>query len=305
MRRPSLPSVHEEPEVVQGLEVSNTESEDPSNHRQEHRIEPTPHACSTSGQSGRCPSGPLKQDIEPRQCVEQELLRQPQSHAAPVAKRLIHIAINATITTTAKFITDQQYTFTPPLADLVTKAHEAADAVCQYLSEQPTSHRPHCTLCNRNFYNLESIEAAYIMHIIQGLQQAQPQCSLVLLHDGLLVSPLPTQSTLARLHDEALHLVGLPSDDTPFLLTTNHGDTYTQIVRQLPPTTPHIVQALHSAIAAVNLAHLYTTSSSGPTNAWPQCYATPPQQLPRSMHTLAAQQGGKAEKHDTHDTQAA
>ena len=37
-----------------------------------------------------------------RHIIEQELLRQrPQAHAAPVAKRLLHIAINATITTAA------------------------------------------------------------------------------------------------------------------------------------------------------------------------------------------------------------
>ena len=201
---------------------------------------------------------PVLQPVEQaRQQVEQELLRQrPQTHAAPVAKRLLHIAINAKVTTTAKFITDQQYTFTPPLAEVVTKAHQAANLVCRHLSEQPTSHRLSCTVRNRNFYHLESIEAAYITHIIQGLQQVQPQCSLVLLHDGLSVSPLPTQSTLARLHDEALQLPGLERDDTPFLLITNHSDSYTQLVRQLPHTTPHMVQALHSAIAAVNLAHL-------------------------------------------------
>ena len=48
------------------------------------------------------------------QHVEHELLHQwPQSHAAPVAKRLLHIAINASVTITAKFVTDSQYTFTP------------------------------------------------------------------------------------------------------------------------------------------------------------------------------------------------
>ena len=56
-----LPSVHEEPETrgspgPRGQQVSNTESEDPSNHRQEakeHRIEPTSPASSISGKSCR------------------------------------------------------------------------------------------------------------------------------------------------------------------------------------------------------------------------------------------------------------
>ena len=81
----------------------------------------------------------------------------------------------------------------------------------------------------------------------------------MLLHDGLLVSPLPTQSTLARLHNEALHLVGLRSDDTSFLRITSLVDTYTQTIRQLPPTSSHDTQALHVAIAAVNLEHLRQT----------------------------------------------
>ena len=109
------------------------------------------------------------------QQAEHELLRQrPQLHAAPVAKRLTHIAINASVTTTAKFVTDSQYTFTPPLAKLSTDIHQAANAVCHHLSKQPQTHRSDYTVRNRNFYHLESVEATYMIHIIQGLQQAQP-----------------------------------------------------------------------------------------------------------------------------------
>ena len=67
------------------------------------------------------------------------------------------------------------------------------------------------------------------MHIIQGLQQAQPQCSIVLLHDGLLVSMLPPSRRLQG-HEEALRLAGLQADDTPFLLLTNHCDSYNQLI---------------------------------------------------------------------------
>ena len=49
---------------------------------------------------------PTLQPIEQaRQQIEQEKLRQrPQSHVAPTAKRLIHIAMNASVTTTANYI---------------------------------------------------------------------------------------------------------------------------------------------------------------------------------------------------------
>ena len=206
-----------------------------------------------------CSTLPALPTIEQaRQQAEHELLRQrPQSHAAPVAKRLIHIAINASVTTTAKFVTDSQYTFTPPLAKLSTDIHQAANAVCHHLSKQPQTHRSDYTVRNRNFYHLESVEATYMIHIIQGLQQAQPQCSIVLLHDGLLVSLLPSQSTLARLHEEALRCAGLQTDDTPFLLLTNHRDSYNQLIQQLSPSNSRTLQALSTAIAAVNLSHLH------------------------------------------------
>ena len=95
-----------------------------------------------------------------------------------------------------------------------------------------------------------------ISHIIDGLQQAQPRSSIVLLHDGLLVSPLPSQSTLARLNEESLSLAGLRNDDYPFLRITNLQDLYTQIVRQLPPITEQDLESLRAAIATVNLTHL-------------------------------------------------
>ena len=84
----------------------------------------------------------------------------------------------------------------------------------------------------------------------------QPKGPLVLLHDGLLVAPIPTQSTLARLHQEALVLLGLQPDDTPFLQVTSHKSTYAQLGQQLPPCTPPMQRALHAAVAAVNLVHL-------------------------------------------------
>ena len=141
-------------------------------------------------------------------------------------------------------------------AKLSTDIHQAANAVCHHLSK-PQTYRSDKTVRNRNFYHLESVEATYMIHIIQGLQQAQPQCSIVLLHDGLLVSLLPSQSTLARLHEEALRCAGLQTGDTPFLLLTNHRDSNNQLIQQLPPSNSRTLQALSTAIAAVNLLHLH------------------------------------------------
>ena len=73
-----------------------------------------------------------------RQQAEHELLRQgPQSHAAPIAKRLIHIAINASVTTTAKFVTDSQCTLHHRWPKLSTDIHQATNAVCHHLGKQP------------------------------------------------------------------------------------------------------------------------------------------------------------------------
>ena len=200
---------------------------------------------------------PIPDVEQARHIIEQELLRQrPQGHATPVAKRLLHIAINATITTAAKYITEQHYTYTQPISALIAIVHQVATLVCKYLQDNPTTHRLHSTARNSHFFHLEGIEATYISHIIDGLQQAQPRSSIVLLHDGLLVSPLPSQSTLARLNEESLSLAGLRNDDYPFLRITNLQDLYTQIVRQLPPITEQDLESLRAAIATVNLTHL-------------------------------------------------
>ena len=200
---------------------------------------------------------PIPDVEQARHIIEQELLRQrPQGHAAPVAKRLLHIAINATITTAAKYITEQHYTYTQPISALIAIVHQVATLVCKYLQDNPTTHRLHSTARNSHFFHLEGIEATYISHIIDGLQQAQPRSSIVLLHDGLLVSPLPSQSTLARLNEESLCLAGLRNDDYPFLRITNLQDLYTQIVRQLPPIIEQDLESLRAAIATVNLTHL-------------------------------------------------
>ena len=138
--------------------------------------------------------------------------------------------MNASITTTANYITDQQYTYTPRLADLVNKVHQVAEAVCRCLNEQPTSRRLQCTSRNRNFYHLK-IEADYVTHIIQGLQQANPQSSLVLLHNGLLV--LPLHAAIAAVNLE--HLRQMPA--VPRTL----GRTTTP-----PPTTAATLHAYFS-----------------------------------------------------------
>ena len=85
-------------------------------------IRRTALTLATTEDAERPPSIP---DVEQaRHIIEQELLRQrPQGHAAPVAKRLLHIAINATITTAAKYITEQHYTYTQPISALIAIVH--------------------------------------------------------------------------------------------------------------------------------------------------------------------------------------
>ena len=70
-------------------------------------------------------------------------------------------------------------------------------------------------------------------------------------------SPAPLPVTLAKLHEEALRCAGLQTDDTPFLLLTNHRDSYNQLIQQLPPSNSRTLQALSTATAAVNLSHLH------------------------------------------------
>ena len=54
-----------------------------------------------------------------RQQLQQELLQQRHhNNAAPVAKRLLHIAINAPVTAVAKYLTGLQYRYTSDIASL-------------------------------------------------------------------------------------------------------------------------------------------------------------------------------------------
>lgn len=85
------------------------------------------------------------------------------------------------------------------------------------VSENATTNRLHYGPRNRNFFHLKGIEAGYITHIVEGLLQEVPSAHILLLHDGLLVAPLPVQSTLVRLHHEALTKLQLATDDNPFL----------------------------------------------------------------------------------------
>ena len=83
-----------------------------------------------------------------------------------------------------------------------------------------------------------------------------PVWALQVLHDGLLTAPLPTQATLARLHQEALAKLQLCPDDHPFLLIQQHHEAYNNIVQDLPPAPPGAQHALEAAIEAVNLTTL-------------------------------------------------
>ena len=181
--------------------------------------------------------------------LQQELHRQqPFQHAAPTAKQLLHIAINATATTVARHLADRGYEATTAITTLTAQVRAAAEATCQYLSEQPATGRQHYTARNRNFFHLEGIEAEYIMHLVAGLQAEDPNTSIVLLHDGLLTASLPQQATLARLQQQSLDKLQLSSDDHPFLLVQTHHEAYNNIVQDLPPAPPgmqHTLEASH------------------------------------------------------------
>ena len=188
-----------------------------------------------------------------RAVLQQELHRQqPFKHAAPIARQLLHIAINATASTVARHLTDLGYEATTVITTLTGQVRAAAEATCQYLSEQPATGRQHYTTRNRNFFHLQGIEAEYITHLVVGLQAEDPNTSIVLLHDGLVTAPLPTQATLVRLHQVALAKLQL----SPFLLIQNHHEAYNNIVQQLPAVPPGTQHTLETAIKAVNLTTL-------------------------------------------------
>ena len=138
------------------------------------------------------------------------------------------------------------------ITTLTGQVRAAAEATCQYLSEQPATGRQHYTTRNRNFFHLQGIEAEYITHLVVGLQAEDPNTSIVLLHDGLVTAPLPTQATLVRLHQVALAKLQL----SPFLLIQNHHEAYNNIVQQLPAVPPGTQHTLETAIKAVNLTTL-------------------------------------------------
>ena len=90
------------------------------------------------------------------------------------------------------------------------------------------------------------------------LQAEDPNTSIVLLHDGLLTAPLPSQA-----HQEALAELQLCPDDHPFLLVQTHHEAYNNIVQDLPTAPPRMQHALEAAIKAVNLT---TLRQSAPTS---------------------------------------
>ena len=167
----------------------------------------------------------------------------------------------------ARHLGDHGYEATPAITTLTAQVRAAAEATCQHLSERPATGRQHYTPRNRNFHHLEGIESEYITHLVTGLQAEDPNASIVLLHDGLLTAPLPTQSTLARLHEEALAKLQLQPDDHPFLLIQQHHEAYNNIVQDLPPAPPGAQQALEAAIQAITLTTLRQPTLTSRTSA--------------------------------------
>ena len=245
-----------------GAHMQKLTSSEPFTRSSTVRLLPFPHL-----ESHRLP--PIGQA---RAVLQQELHRQqPLKHAASVAKQLLHIAINATASTVARHLTDRDYEATAAITTLTGQVRAAAEATCQHLSEQPATGRQHYTTRNRNFFHLEGIEAAYITHLVGGLHAEEPNASIVLLHDGLLIAPLPTQATLARLHQEALAKLQL-----------SHHEAYNHIVHQLPVVAPGTQHTLEAAIKAVNLTAL---RQAAPTS---QTYTHDARPKPTTYATLDA-----------------
>ena len=154
-----------------------------------------------------------------RAVLQQELHRQqPLKHAAPVAKQLLHIAINATASTVARHLTDLGY--------------EATTLRSQ-----------------RKFEPLPRPRASTSARNRQLAGSTTPRATAT-------SSTYKAQATLARLHQEALAKLQLSPDDHPFLLIQNHHDAYNNIVQQLPAAPPGIQHTLEAAIKAVNLTTL-------------------------------------------------
>ena len=56
---------------------------------------------------------------------------------------------------------------------------------------------------------------------------------MVLLHDGLLIAPMPSASLLSTLHHQALATIGLEDDGMPFLSVAPHASQYAELVDSL------------------------------------------------------------------------
>ena len=98
--------------------------------------------------------------------------------------------------------------------------------------------------------------------LLEGLRDELVNVSVALPHDGLLVSPTPTQSLLTRLHLQALNALQLESDGTPFLHLINTAEQYVKQLQELTPATQQQIQIFTYCVLG------------SPPSAWVTCATT-------------------------------
>ena len=84
------------------------------------------------------------------------------------------------------------------IVDLLSQLRHATGAVCEYLAQEDEMGREHYQARNKHLFHLEAVEASYIK-LVNGLLRETLHASIVLLRDGLIVAPVPTEILLVRL----------------------------------------------------------------------------------------------------------
>ena len=193
-----------------------------------------------------------------------------------IAKRIVHIAINAPHATAFK----QLSSLAQPLVISYANCELRLNSCVIILpSRNDETGREHYQTRNKHCFHLESVEASYITHLVNGLLRETPHASIVLLHDGLCVLPVPTEALLVRLDREALAHVRLAADSFPFQhLVHNHVQraelterfsllTPAQLAFQTAPQAPTFFFATSASETSSVAGHWNTSENEKETGA--------------------------------------
>ena len=99
----------------------------------------------------------------------------------------------------------------------------------------------------------------------------QPQASVVLLHDGLLIAPPPSASLLSTLRHQALATVGLEDDGMPFLSVTPHAPQHAELVNALNPPSQDQLLAFQKALITAKRAYRKVADLTNPRHLRTAC----------------------------------